>query len=1356
MDVTYTKLQLDTAGRTELLKQTGDQTMMAKQGETSFAIHGQDGKASTAVDQKWHMISAEQVDESGSVIWQNANTGAFRETKYSIDNTQKTWTQSGEAQELNTSELYEREGEHKADLNGDGFQSSSALSLKGPVNQQQGSSEIMLEGDGLISSTNNVVGQWKADRNTEYSIEGKDKGLFDIDNTGKVEFKGDAFAPDPSKAKGPAAYEFTIKATDKSTNQSVTQTVKLQQRHVIEVTSNAGDTSKGSFGWAVQQANQLGAKNIASEIRFKESMTIQSEKGYRLTHGDIKINTYDSKNISIKRISHGSAFTIGEYKYANKHDVNKQPDLNVDASNINVFETTAKGQDAAENGGGGGGYGAGAGILHYNGHLTWSDSVIQGNKVIGGKGALIPTAGEEPYEGYKGRFYFYNYAKAGNPGLRGGGLNDRNHSFGSKHVEGGAPGKKDPALFPSNWEGHHGKNGSNAPNSAQLGEGGIGPAAPGASEWSRARDAFGIRGTKGNTGLYGTGSDAGYGGGQAVHPFDGVDDSNTRGWGGTNTQFAHDIRRHTGADGAGQGGFINSLAHKNDKNSVTVRSTDALGNQAESSTSAGKTNNIHSRYIEIKIDNYRQHDNHKTPDIKRQIVAPGAYNTDHNVDRSKAFANSATFVKAPDKEPTSITVRSNSFVVKENEANIVGQTIELDPNKSHVIFSAMQRGDSNTVTAEVQNWQSWRDGISGIMQKVYSVKTEEAIRNSRKGFLEAWGSIGIQAAGQAGAKTGPFSLFVNLVKGIGSEISETTRIEKELKQREETIKEGMKIEAQFKDGLKTNHIQVNHVITRPDHNNFRLGTHTVEFEPGLDPLLKWERVTNGQAIISINNRDFNNRTANNKAKQFALLRLTKEQTKEMANIPNKSDYINNFIQFERKTVNGNSFAFARLGAQSKWLKVTNESQHRLTGNGNDRVKIKRDYQGNDIHTNLIVRTYQGDDVVEGDEGASTFHLGQGNDYVQPGLGKDVVKGGEGIDTVSYSNIEQALKIRAQDEKISVKFAKEKAKAKATDPIMDDTLTEVENLFFGKKADIDLKGLAPAVEFSTTDPNRTRNRQVARTIVFKEGSTFKGSEGDEKIIVDFDTKKGTSNTVDSIKKVSIDGRGGRDTVVINGLDSHLENGHKVSIDRTKKEVNLIKGDSKKTIVSYENIMGDPTVITQENQVVEPELNPSKSVAEEVKKVDPIVSLQTQFNAEPTTASTSADQSMMVDSLTGNTVESANNVTGTVSQLKGETDSLTGQTMTNADADSSDWTPMHHDAGLSEGYMNHSRNPLAAQPNGINSSNEFTIHAETFSRLEVDAIATSMPDQSVIGDPFEAVGANATYRTTSAPAGVVEMF
>ena len=1206
MTPTYTKLQIEAGGETKLLEQTGDQTMVAMQGETGFAIRNQNGTASKGVDQKWHMISAEQVGESGSVIWQNAETGAFRETKYSIDNTQKNWTQSGEAQELTTSELYAREGQHKTDLNGDGFQSSSEVLLKGPGNQQQGSSEIMLEGDGLINSTNKVVGQWKADRNTEYSIEGKDKGLFEINNNGKVEFTGNTFAPDPNNAKGPTTYEFTVKATDKSTNQSTSQTVKIQQRHVIEVTNNFGDTREGSFGWAVQQANQLGAKNIASEIRFKESMTIQSENGYKLTHGDIKINTYDSKNVSIKRKSNGSAFTIGEYKYANKHDFGNQPHLKVEASNINVFNTTAKGQDAEKNGGGGGGYGTGAGILHYNGHLTWSDSVFQGNKVEGGNGAEIGSEGKggrlKVFAGFRTAHVMHYEAERGDPGLRGGGLNDRNHSFGSGTVDGGAPGTKDPSFWPggSGWKGHHGKNGSNAPNSAGLGEGGIGPGAAGGGEYSRAKDAF-SKGTKGNSGKPGKGSKAGYGGGQSVHGSGQIDDSDTRGWGGT-------AEAKKGGRGSAQGAFMSSLAHKNDKNSVTIRTTDALGNKAESSTTAGKTNNIHSRYLEIKIDNYRQHKNHRTPDMQRETVQAGTYNTDPSVNKTNAFNNSATFTQAQDKGATEITVRSNSFVVKEDEANIVGQTIELDPEKSHVIFSGMQINDKNTVTSEIQNWQQWRDGISGIMQKVYSVKTEDAIRNSRKGFIETWGSIAIQAAGQAGAKTGPASLIFNVGKGIVSELKETARIEKELKEREATIQEHKRVENHFVDGLKTNPIQITDARTRPIHNNFRLGTHTIEFQPGLDPLLKWEGVKNGQAIISINNRDFSNRTADNKAKQFALLRLTKEQTKEMENIADKSAYVNSFIQFKREGDNGNSngngFISARMGTQSKWLLVKNNAQDPQTGNSNDRVAIQRDYgAGLTDKTNLVVNTFQGNDVIEGDRGNSTINAGRGNDYIQPGLGKDIVRGGEGIDTVSYANIEQALKARVKDGKITVNFKN----AATKNTTMDDEITGVEKFVFGKNADVDFAGLAPAVKYSTTDPTRTTNNQVTRTITFKEGSTIKGAEGDEKFIVNFEGTKDSATNPNSIKKVTVDGRGGRNQLVVAGLDSFTEKGYEVINDSRSEQIKIKKGKAEHVIVDYDNIMGSPKVVDQNNQPLKVKTLLSNTAAMDIdaEAADPLI-------------------------------------------------------------------------------------------------------------------------------------------------------
>lgn len=434
----------------------------------------------------------------------------------------------------------------------------------------------------------------------------------------------------------------------------------------------------------------------------------------------------------------------------------------------------------------------------------------------------------------------------------------------------------------------------------------------------------------------------------------------------------------------------------------------------------------------------------------------------------------------------------------------------------------------------------------------------------------------------------------------------------------------------------------------------------------------------------------------------------------MANIPNPDKYINSFIQFERQTLNGSSFISARLGTQSKWLFVKDNAQDPQTGNSNDRVVIQRDYgAGLNDRTNLEVNTFQGDDVIQGDRGDSTINAGRGNDYIQPGLGKDIVRGGEGVDTVSYANIDQALKARVENEKVTVKFVNPNVENEKV--TMDDEITGVEKFVFEKNANIDFTGLAPAVEYSTTDPTRTTNSQVTRTIMFKEGSTFTGSNGDEKIIVDFDANEGTSNTVDSIKKVSIDGRGGRNTVEINGLDSYRAKGHKVSNDRTKGEISLVKGSSKKVIVGYTRIMGDPTVIDKENQIIKPELNPSRAEAE-VKKVDPIVSPQNQSDADITTPSPSAHNSTMVDPITGGA--GANTDVGNVSSL-----------------------PKHHDGGIINGHLSVNASTSGFETNNhLNSSIVMTpadapfAESATFTGL---ASGTSTPMDSGM-DPFFAAG------------------
>jgi len=57
----------------------------------------------------------------------------------------------------------------------------------------------------------------------------------------------------------------------------------------------------------------------------------------------------------------------------------------------------------------------------------------------------------------------------------------------------------------------------------------------------------------------------------------------------------------------------------------------------------------------------------------------------------------------------------------------------------------------------------------------------------------------------------------------------------------------------------------------------------------------------------------------------------------------------------------------------------------------------------------------------------------------------------------------------------------------------------------------------------------------------------------------------------------------------------------------------------------------------------------------------------------------------DSLTGESDESTGNFTSTVRRFFNQSDSVTGDGLANADADSSGWFQMHHDDGIRDGYL-----------------------------------------------------------------------
>ena len=152
-------------------------------------------------------------------------------------------------------------------------------------------------------------------------------------------------------------------------------------------------------------------------------------------------------------------------------------------------------------------------------------------------------------------------------------------------------------------------------------------------------------------------------------------------------------------------------------------------------------------------------------------------------------------------------------------------------------------------------------------------------------------------------------------------------------------------------------------------------------------------------------------------------------------------------------------------------------------------------------------------------------------------------------------------------------------------IMDDTITGVEKFVFGENAAIDFKDATRPVEYSGNDPKKTTNKQSYYAFSLKRGTNFEGSEYDDKMELDFGTKKGSSIEPNSIKKATIDGRGGRNSLTIKGLDSWLKQGYEVINDKSNKEVKIKKGNEEISIVEYKNIMGSPVVVGEDMRIIE---------------------------------------------------------------------------------------------------------------------------------------------------------------------------
>ena len=212
-----------------------------------------------------------------------------------------------------------------------------------------------------------------------------------------------------------------------------------QNQRTLLWVSNNKDSGAGSLRDAVEKGNKLAAQGKAIEIAFTDNFNIKPMQRrfvhkkrywlrtgpnntglwidgeinynkrdgvsdyhqYTINSGDWLINDRNTKNItidgsdlikdlnksnpdwkekdlrSIERVR--SLIGIGN----GPESINGVKPTRVDITRINLVNNEVKGEAYK---GTGGSLAAGAAVLHWGGHLTWRDSVIQNNKVSGGIG----------------------------------------------------------------------------------------------------------------------------------------------------------------------------------------------------------------------------------------------------------------------------------------------------------------------------------------------------------------------------------------------------------------------------------------------------------------------------------------------------------------------------------------------------------------------------------------------------------------------------------------------------------------------------------------------------------------------------------------------------------------------------------------------------------------------------------------------------------------------------------------------------------------------------------------------------------------------------------------------------------
>ena len=1005
-------------------------------------------------------------------------------------------------------------------------------------------------------------------------------------------------------------------------------------RTLIRVTNNQ-DEGKGSLRDAIRLGNEAVNKGNAVEIVFTSSLHIKAKSSYVLEKGDWLFNERLTKNIIVDgKEATGPLFQIGTLSKIEQStksiDVD---DLKVDITRMHLVNSHVKGSDGQR--GGGGGMGAGSALLHFNGHVTWRDSSFQGNTVEGGRGAIGAKGGQAFYIHDKDNS---QNEHDGEKGERGGNFNGSKATSNSGDFgTAGQRGEANVVFGYHTKEGRGlaGGNGHKGHSGKFFGEaGGGGGGGGGGTYQQRARtsrddyypviEGYQDDGSKwGNGGRGGDGGDGSFGAGGGAGGSAGANAGNNRYWGNTFFLFgkwyerspdwstknkqgkngrsgewasaatsAGDPNRGNpgtpgrGGDGAALG-IISSFANKSEKSSLSFENIDFRKNTAKGGDKTGRFSNIYSRHLEIKYSNVT---NSTGDTFRGSEIGTGSFsrNTNSvNTDKSKSYFNSGNFQQQTiNQNNAPREIWSMSYENRPSIVQTFGKSYTLNNEQGHVIVLHADHDDHAVQNMEIEGAEALLSSVRDINQAANRTKDKDEILKSHKGIfgsvskgfvankaLAFGGQWAMQQATtewekykstltpekvtqltNTGMKVGAALGIAGFVgETIFNQIMEDARIEKELEQKNKIDKEKNRINALIPQKLNIQPVDIGQNRTYDTFKNFQLGRDQMIFSSRITPNLEYRIDPARGGVLNI----YSERTdgANdNSARLIGQIQLTKSQTESAKRIGNNTQYFQDFLHIVETKAGKGRYVLAK---DSQWQYYSRPSDRIPGGIGNDRIIVQRE-EGISKTTMLKVNGFEGDDRIKGDDGNSLLIGESGNDFFDPGLGSDIIRGGSGVDTASYTSLKSGVSVKTNSKgDIIVSDSSDSLK-------WSDQLIDVEAIRTWGESKIDLSGA-----------RKTSNQGGGFLIQTGANGSIEGSRNDDIIITSFASNFNSKpRSILNGKSTYVDGKQGRNQLLIDGLSAHIKDGNKIKLQFTNNEktsgkiISLTK--TKGVVMRFKNI------------------------------------------------------------------------------------------------------------------------------------------------------------------------------------------